>query len=41
VAGGSTIAQIIAQLGQLSGGQGQGAGVMSARDALLKQFQAG
>jgi hypothetical protein len=41
IAGGSTIAEIIAQLGQLAGGQGQGAGVLSARDALLNQFRGG
>jgi hypothetical protein len=41
VSGQSTIAQIIAQLSGLSGGQPGGAGVMSARDALLKQFQGG
>jgi hypothetical protein len=39
VSGQSTIAQIIAQLSQMSGGQPQGAGVMSARDAVLNQFR--
>jgi hypothetical protein len=40
VATSDVIAKIVARLGAMAGGQGQGAGVMSARDALLQQFGA-